>query len=106
MDSNDSTNIMPMRFYVRLGAIIGDKLHPEQCEVLMNLLGWSYDFVVLRDRFGLLNASNPLASTGLLIKTRFLRESSFFLVFLSLEIQKFCRKLKFGAKVDFGEKSW
>jgi hypothetical protein len=63
MDSNDSTNIMPMRFYVRLGAITGAKRYQEQCEVLMNLLGWSYDFV-LRDHSGLLNASNPLASTG------------------------------------------
>ena len=55
---------MPMRFYVRLGAQTGDKFHLEQCEVLMNLLGWSYDFAVLRDHYGLLNASNPLASTG------------------------------------------
>jgi hypothetical protein len=64
MDSNDSTNIMPMRFYVRLGAITGEKPYLEQCEMLMNLLGWSYDLVVLRDHYGLLNASNPLASTG------------------------------------------
>ena len=42
----------------------------------------------------------------MVFKSRFLRESNIVPMQMSLEIQKFCRKLKFGSKVDFGEKSW
>ena len=35
----------------------------EQCEMLMDYLGWSYEFVMGND-YGMLNSTDPLSSTS------------------------------------------
>ena len=67
--SNGSLNAAPYSSF-RIGKIAD---YPtEYCEILMDYLGWSYEFVMGND-IGMLNSTDPLSSTGKnFFKSRFL----------------------------------
>lgn len=57
-------NLAPsFRKHIRIGILRTYDREKEQCEWLMSLLDWSYEFVY-NDEPGIVNASRPQASTG------------------------------------------
>lgn len=60
MNTSANNNFHPA---VKIGVSGAYAYELEQCEMLMTLLGWSYKFINGDDP-GLVNATDPFASTG------------------------------------------
>ena len=52
--------------HIRVGAVTGKQTLQEQCKMLFDFLGWSYEFV-FEEMIGHENISDPKASTGLVL---------------------------------------
>ena len=49
--------------HIRVGAVTGTETLQEQCKMLFDFLGWTYDFL-FEEMAGHVNISDPKASTG------------------------------------------